>query len=323
MKPLPPQASFGDLLRQIIVFEKQQPVQPVAAALGITAHAFFSRLRNGGHFDPDEVAILLRMIGNERVPQWFFSGSGLLLVRNSIAPSGGSNLTLRQRTASCAATAISTICDLADMLESYQLERLQKAMIEERLDHAFAALLSIKRQLALPEDVHDATPDRDPHEDFAKLVGRVLLTDKAIRLGALADALNLSYQALHARMLGQVAFLPVELRQLFRMFPDPRLADYLLTGTAYTAIIRPAVIESRIDGSPIATGLLSLREMVHFLEALLLNEDTPDADLPATTDRHLDEAVRQLATLRWNMTYIGRRGVARAGTILPQGAEAA
>ena len=53
MKQLPANASFDDLLRHILIVEKQQSLEQVAATLGMTAHAFCSRLRNGGRFDPD------------------------------------------------------------------------------------------------------------------------------------------------------------------------------------------------------------------------------------------------------------------------------
>ncbi len=316
-------ASFGDLLRQVLIVEKQQPLQPVAASLGLTVHGFCSRLRNGGRLDPDEVAIILRVVADERLPQWFFANTGLLLVKHTVALPDGSHMTLRQRAAACAVDAISAICDLADTLEAGRMEGLQKTMIEDRLDHALGVLLSIQLRLAPPPAEVDVAPNGASHEDFAGLIRRVLLTDRVIRLQALAESLNLNYQALHARMLGHVAFLPVELRQLFRMFPDPRLAEYLLAGTPYTAILRPAVIESRVDSGPIQTGLLSLREMVQFLEALVSAEERPGSALPATVDPHLDEAVRHLTTLRWNMTYIGHHNAPRtqAGSI--KGADAA
>jgi hypothetical protein len=61
-------------------------------------------------------------------------------------------------------------------------------------------------------------------EDFARLVQHVLIHENGLRPHALADALGLSYQALHARLSGKVAFMPLELRQLFLAFPDPLLA---------------------------------------------------------------------------------------------------
>ncbi len=308
-KVFPPRDSFGDLLRQILVFEKRQSLQGVATALGMTSRDFCSRLRNGGRFDPDEVAIILREVADERLRQWFFAGGGLLLVKHAIVLQDNSNLTVRQRLIASAVDAISAICCLADMLEACILEDPQKAVIEQHFDHVMAELLSIKLQLSPRSADLDETPEHVLTKTFPELVRRVLLTDQHIQLHTFAEALNLSSRALHARLSGHVTFLPVELRQLFRMFPDPRIADYVLQGTAYTAILRPAVIELRIDGGPIRPGLLSLREMVKFLEALLLAEAAPETALPATAARHLDEAVRQLATLHWNMAYIGHRAV--------------
>jgi hypothetical protein len=307
--PLPATAGFAELLRHILILEKQQPLKQVAAALGMTVHAFCARLRNGGRLDPDDVAILLREVADERLLRWFFAGSGLLLVKHTIVLPGGSNMTLLERVVTCAVGAIAAICDLADTMESGTPNGQQKAMIEERLDHAQAALLSIKLHLAPPLARSPAgravTPDGAVHEDFPHLVSRVVMTDNGIRAQPLADALNISYQALHARLSGRVGFLPRELRQLFRTFPDPRLADYLLIGTGCTAVLRPAVIESHDPSGPIRTGLLSLREMVEFLEVVLLTEDAPGSAVAAHADRHLDEAVRQLATLQWNLAYIG------------------
>ena len=327
-QPLLPPASFADLLRHILILEKQQPLQHVAAALGMTVRAFCTRLRNGGRLDPDDVAILLREIADERLLRWFFAGSGLLLVKHTIVLPGSSNMTLLERVVTCAVGAVAAICDLADTMDTGTPNGQQKAMIEERLDHAQAALLSIKLHLAPPLARFPAgsavTPDGSSHEDFPHLVGRVLMTDNGIRAQPLADALNLSYQALHARLSGRVGFLPRELRQLFRTFPDPRLADYLLTGTGYTAVLRPAIIELHDATGPVRSGLLSLREMVQFLEVVLLTEATPGSDLPAHADRHLDEAVRQLATLRWNLAYIGhhddhRNDPFRAGGAMSHG----
>jgi len=315
MKQLPTHASFDDLLRHILIVEKRQSLEDVAATLGMTAHTFCSRLRHGGRFDPDDVATLLRMVPDERLPLWFFAGSGLLLVEHPIASPGASNKTLRQRTAACAASTIAAVCDLANLLESGDLEKLPRTTLEERLDHAVGALLSIKLQLTPPLTSGDDTPGEGAHEGFADLVRRVVLIGQDVRLQALADGLCLSYQALHARMMGQVGYQPAELKRLFRLFPDPRLADYILNGTPYTPILRPAIIDARIDGSPIQAGLRSVREIVQFLEALLLTENAEDATQATKIGRHLDEAVRNLGTLQWNLTYIGHRGGPQTQTI--------
>jgi hypothetical protein len=307
MKALPANCTFGDLLRHILIYEKRQSLQDVAASLGMTTRGFCARLRHGGRLSPEEVAILLQVIADERLPQWFFTGSGLLMVRHTIVSRNGDSVPPRQRTAACALEAISAICDLVDTLEAGMLQGLQKSTTEERLARATAALMSVQLQLAPPP----AATHASPHGDFAAVVRQTVLKDSRVRLQTLADALNLSYQSLHARLSGHVPFLPAELRQMFRMYPDPRLSDYLLVGTPYIAIFRPAVIEARIDDTPIRIGLRALREMVQFLQALLLHDGSLGSAKPARSERHLDEAVRQLATLQWTLTYIGRAAGSR------------
>jgi hypothetical protein len=254
---------FDDLLRRILIVEKRHRLIDVAAALGMTAHGFCRKLRNGGRFNPDNVATLLRVIADERLPHWFFAGSDLLLVRHPEPQPGSGAMTLHQRAAGCAAQAIAAICELADTLELPMLERRQAAVIERHLDHAQSGLLSIRLQLASPPEAGRGMTDGGAAEDFVHLVRRVLMTDFGVRPHALA-------------------------------------------GTAYKAILRPPVGDSRIGCSPIHTGLLSLREIVQFLEVLLHADDMDGASLLATAGRHLAEAVRQVAALRWNMTYIGR-----------------
>ena len=203
-------AGFGDLLRRILIVEKRHRLIDVATALGMTVHGFCCRMRNGGRFNPDNVATLLRVIDDDRLPHWFFAGSGLLLVRHPQAPPGSGEMTLHQRATACAADAIAAICELADTLELSMLERRQETMIEQHLDHAQSGLVSIRLQLASSADEGAVTTDHGAPEDFADLVRRVLMTDLGVRAHALADALGLSYHALHARLSGQVPFLPVE-----------------------------------------------------------------------------------------------------------------
>ena len=236
MKLLPATIGFGDLLRRILVFEKMHPLHEIADALGITVRNFCTRLRNGARFDPDDVAILLRVIDDERLRAWLFADSGLLLVRQPAMTSDGSNLTLVQRTAACAMEAMSAICGLADAVELSMLAGPQIAAIECHLNRAQSGLASIKLHFLPPPPGHSTADKHAVREDFVQLVRRVLLTDQGVRPSDLAAVLGLSGAALHARLAGRVGFLPAELRQLFRRFPDPELADYLLAGTPHTAI---------------------------------------------------------------------------------------
>src|SRR4051794_27252991 len=90
-------AGFDDLLRRILLVEKRQRLADVAAALAMTAHRFCRKMRNGGRFAPREVAMLLRVIADERLPRWFFAGGDLLLVRHPKPLPGGGAMTLQQR----------------------------------------------------------------------------------------------------------------------------------------------------------------------------------------------------------------------------------
>jgi hypothetical protein len=311
MKLLPATIGFGDLLRRILVFEKMRPLTEIAAALGITVRNFCTRLRNGVRFDPDDISILLRMIDDERLRAWLFAGSGLLLVRQPATTSDGNCMTLVQRTASCAVEAMSAIYGLADAVELSMLAAPQIAAIEGHLDRAQSGMASIKLHLQPPRVDCGAANERTSREAFIHLVRRVLLTDRGTRPSELAAALGLSGSALHARMTGRVGFVAAELRQMLRLFPDPQLGDYLLTGTLHTAILRPTAIDSHTDRSPTRTGLQSLREVIAFLQALLSSQDSSESALRAAVVQHLDEAVRQMATLRWNMTHIGHNDAPR------------
>lgn len=315
MKLLPITIGFGDLLRRILLFEKVHPVTQVSAALGITVRNFSARLRNGARFSPDDVSKLLQLISDERLRGWLFSGSGLILVKHPVMPPDSGEMSLLQHTAACATEAMSAIFELADAVELSMLGGQQIASIDLHLDRAQSGLTSIKLHLAPQSLAPAGAADGGSREDFAALIRRVLMTEKGVRPQELADALGLRYSALHARMSGRVEFGPAELRQLFRMFPVPQLADYLLTGTPYTAILRPAIVDTRLDYSPVRTGLMALRDVVTVLQTLLAGEDRPGRSLRETLDLHLNEAIRQMATLRWNMTHISRHNAPQVPAI--------
>jgi len=304
MRPLPQAASFGDVLRRTLVYEKLLPLADVAAALGMTERGFRSKMQGGSRFDPGQVVTLLRVIADERLLWWFFSGSDLMLLKLPSTPPDGNRTTI-QSTAACAAEALAAIEALANALDlSAEGERRETALAGH-LDRAQHGLSSINLHLAPLLADPQVTTDSHPLEDFPRLVHRVLRVDQRISLQALANALNLRYPALHERMSGRVAFLPAELRALLRAFPDPRLADFLLAGTAYTAIRRPKAAEFRSSESPTRLGFESLREVTKFLGLMLLTDDITDSSVHATAKRHLGKAAGLLATMRWQMTHIG------------------
>src|SRR5271165_2243868 len=289
--------SFGDLLRQILVREQQRTVAQIAAALRVTPRSFYARMRGSSRFSPDEIVILLREITDERLARWLFVGSSLLLVRRPMPPNCDPDKSLFRAAVSGAEQVIAALLDSADAFERSTLRREQMVGIEEHIDRAQAELLWLKLQLAADRAGAPATADSLSHDGFAPLIDQVLLMEKGIRLRDLADALGLTYDAIRARARGGVAFTPAELKLLFRSYPDPRLADYLLSGTTYITVPRPGLGDSSPGYSPLRAGLLSLREMIKLLGALQRTKGTPDFPQPAVVGQTVDEALRQLATL--------------------------
>jgi hypothetical protein len=304
MRPLLSATSFGDALRRTLVCEKGQPLSHVAAALHMTERGLHSKMQGAGRFDPDQVATLLRVVADERLLWWFFSGTGLLLVKRPAA-SPDRNRMPRHGMVEYAAEALAAIEALADALDVSVTGERRRTVLIGHLDRAQHGLSSINLHLSPPLADRHVSTDGDPHEDFPRLVHRVLRVEQRISPQTLAGALNLKYPALHERMSGRVAFLPAELRALFLTFPDPRLADYLLAGTAYTAIRSPEAVDVHNGDSPTLLGLQSLREVTKFLGLMLLTGDIADSPVRASAKRHLGKAVGLLATMRWQMTHIG------------------
>lgn len=79
------------------------------------------------------------------------------------------------------------------------------------------------------------TPDR-----FSKVAYRLLIVEKVLSARAVAAALGMKYATFHARLAGRIPFRPEEISALLRAVPDMRLADALLSGTAFRAVRRNA-----------------------------------------------------------------------------------
>lgn len=299
---------LGELLRRVLVDEDH--VARTTAALGLTPRSFHGKLHRGARFTPDEIAVLLREIQDDRLIRWLWGGSGLLITRRPPAPGDHLNDSLLQPLLNGAAECIAALCELALALErsaediSHQ-EPLRLTEIEHHIDSAQAELLRLK--LHLPSDPsHAELPaSHAAHDGFAALVNQVLLTDNRVRPRDLADAVGLSYHALRERLSGRTSFVPAELKRLFQHYPDPRLADYLLAETQYIAMPRPALTEPLPGYSPVRAGLLSLREIIRLLSELLRTADVRVHEISAAVSQGVDEALRQLTAMHWTTTHIG------------------
>lgn len=305
------QRGLGELLRRIVTGGKQYHVAQIAAALQLTPRSFFGRLQRGARFTPDEIAILLREIQDDRLIRWLWGGSGLLI---TLGPARSDDLPdpLLQSLLNSATECIAGLCDLALALEAFvQTTSYHEPQplweLERHIDRAQAELLRIKMHRATDQSHAELPTNYDTHDGFAALVNQILLTDNRIRPRDLADALGLTYHALHSRISGRASFVPEELKRLFQSYPHPGIADYLLVGTRYTAIPRPALPDPLPGYSPIRAGLLSLREIIKLLGELLRTANVRERDVSAIMNDSLDKALRQLATMHWTTTHIGHR----------------
>jgi hypothetical protein len=299
--------SFGDVLRRALATKNKQKWKDAAAALDMTERAFHTKMRGESRFDPDQIAVLIAVIGDERLPRWFFTGTDLLLVKR---PSqGGGALTMRERTVTCMAETLGAIACVADALDLAMRGERRPADLVDHLDRAQGGLWSIRLHLTPLSASAAVAPAQEAPEGFASLVRRALRKDHGITLQALSSDLNLKYNALNGRMSGRVGFTPAELRLMFLKFPDPRLANYLLSKSSYLAARRPRSFGGDDRGHPAQLALHSMRQLLKLLEQLLVAGEMNTA-ISEAVDRHLTEAVRLLALLRWRVTHIGRSGAA-------------
>jgi hypothetical protein len=298
-------AGFGDLVRRIVLLEKRRPAAHVAAALGLTQPSFYRRMQGRGRFDPDQVAVLLRELPDDRLPRWLFARTGILAVKRplSLVPDPGAPLF--ERAADAAVTTIEVLLQMSDIGDQSNSGIEISPRREELIDAALAALLSLKLEASGNRPIELPGYSTGTHEAFGVLVDRILLGEKRLRLGELAASLGLGYHAMRERVAGGTPFSPEELQRLFRLYPEPRLADYLLRETPYIAMPLPAAGEDGDRNSPMHAGLVSLRENITLLRAFRRTAGNPDSNSPDTVARQLDEVLRQLVTLRWSTTHVG------------------
>ncbi len=77
--------------------------------------------------------------------------------------------------------------------------------------------------------------------EFTNLVYTLLIAEERGSVKDVAASLGLKEQSLYSRIYGRVRFSADEARELLRAVTDSRLADYLLDGTAFTAVPRDDV----------------------------------------------------------------------------------
>ena len=291
---------FTSLLRRILLEDKQQGIKLISDALGLTPRTFYARLHNRSRFEPEEIAVLLRQVNDERLAKWLFARSDLVLVARSAAEHDEDGTKLLERATAGTAAIATALITLVDGIRETSLE--SKAELEAQIRHAQAELVWIKMHF---ESEGQCAVQPSP-DGFVSLVRQTLLSDRGLRLRDMAPSLGLTYHNLHARMTGRVPFNPVELRKLFEVCPEPSIANYLLAGTSYVAVRLPANDHRGQEHNPARSGVLALDKMVRLLAMLPATKKTANIDR-AVCQTSIDEALGYLAMLQWNTTYIGRQ----------------
>ena len=297
---------LSEVLRRILILEGQHRVARVAAALHVPPSTLYARIHRGARFDPDEFAILLREVPDERLIRWLFVGSDLFAVKQPVTRETARSRPFLALLANCAAACVAALCELLDVLECAPPCDMPGQHPEDHLDRAQGELLLLRLQLSAEDRSATATPAGDRPEAFGALVRHVLVGQNGAEIRDIADALAMSYHALHARLSGRSSFSPEELRRLFRLYPEPRIGDYLLAETPYITIRQPAVTDPYPAYTPLRAGLQALHEVIALLQNLLQAADRHEVEDHVTVRSGVEEALRQLAALRWNLTHIGR-----------------
>jgi len=275
------------------------------AALSLTPRGFQSKLHRGGRFTPDELAILMRELPDERLARWLLAGSGLLLVRRPAASNDEGRGTLLAALLVGAGECLAMLCDLASVLEGSS-SGPHDVGLGHYIDRAQSVILQAKACFATSTPSDEQVSYRALPNGFGALVNEIVVKEGHIPPRQLAASLAISYHALHARLLGLAVFAPGEIRRLLQLHPDPRIADYLLDRTPYIAIARPAASgDMDADYGPLQMGLISLREVLGLMGLLIGASDPPTNKQVTEAQQQIGAALRQLAALHWRLTHIG------------------
>lgn len=74
--------------------------------------------------------------------------------------------------------------------------------------------------------------------DFSDVVYTLLIVEKVRRVEEVADAMGMTYAALHARIINRTCFSADEIRSLITEVPDARLVNYFLEESSFIPAVR-------------------------------------------------------------------------------------
>lgn len=129
--------------------------------------------------------------------------------------------------------------------------------------------------------------------DFSDIVYTLLVVEKLRSIEDVAEALGMSYAALHARLINRTCFSADEIRRLIVEIGDARLVAYFLDGSKFIPADRPhhAMDDADLDGTTdrnIKTQRAATRVVIEATDVL----EIVDAGLAG---QHIDHRVARVA----------------------------
>lgn len=139
--------------------------------------------------------------------------------------------------------------------------------------------------------------------DFADLVYTVLIAEKRVTIEDVAAELGMKYATLYARVHQRVPFSADEIRDLMRVVPDIRFANYFLDGSPYIAAERDtssAPASETIHRGATST-VLEAADILRVVEEGLQDQKLDHRDKIEIMEE-IQEAEQALAALRTRLT---------------------
>ena len=137
--------------------------------------------------------------------------------------------------------------------------------------------------------------------EFTNLVYTLLIAEERGSVKDVAASLGLKEQSLYSRIYGRVRFSADEARELLRAVTDSRLADYLLDGTAFTAVPRHDVGEGdQAESARIQAErtVLHASDVMREVAESLADDGRIDHIEQARIEERIVEAMRALNALK-------------------------
>ncbi|MFC3690696.1 phage regulatory CII family protein [Chenggangzhangella methanolivorans] len=144
-------------------------------------------------------------------------------------------------------------------------------------------------------------------KDFADIAYTMMVVEKSHSIEAVAAALNMSYAALHARLINRTCFSADEIRGVIAAAPSAKLVSYLLEGTRFVAADR---VEGGRDDVPAAIQrsathvVVNAADILHSIDEALSDRRIDHREALSILEG-IENARRTLASLKLKIESAG------------------